>query len=76
MEALRPLLRLVIRSEEFRRSLLTALRVGKHVLEQNAEGSVESVLDKGEEQGLQAAAEEAQRAVVSFLFLISETYSV
>lgn len=64
MEALRPLLRLAIRSEEFRTSILTALRVAKHVIEGNAEGSLENVLEKGEEEGLQEASKEAQKSIV------------
>jgi len=63
MESLRPLLRLMIRSEEFRTMLISALRVAKHVVEQNVEGSLESVMEKGEKQGMQAAADEAKSAV-------------
>jgi len=62
-EALRPLLRLTIRSDEFRRVLLTALRVAKHVIEQNVEGSVERVMDRGEQEGMEGATKEAKEAI-------------
>lgn len=64
MESLRPLLRLMLRSDEFRTTLVSALRVAKHVVEQNMEGSLESVMDRGEREGVQGATKEAKKAVV------------
>jgi hypothetical protein len=64
MESLRPLTRLMVRSDEFRRTLISALRVAKHVVEQNMEGSLESVMEKGERKGTQAATEEVKSAFV------------
>jgi hypothetical protein len=61
IESLRPLLRLSVRSVNFRNTLLSFLRVMKHVWEQNVEGSMETVLQKGEQQGVRPAAEEAKR---------------
>jgi hypothetical protein len=72
MEALRPLLRLTVRSEDFRNTLLAALRVVKHILEEHSEGSFESVLEKGEKEGVQAAAQEAKREVKATMENIEE----
>jgi len=63
MEALRPLLRLTLRSDQFRKVLISALRIAKHVVEEHSEGDAEIVMDKGEKQGVKEAANEAQRQV-------------
>jgi len=60
IEALRPLLRLSIRSEEFRSLLFSALRIAKHVIEGQAEGDLEDVLATGEKHGVEAGAEKAK----------------
>jgi len=61
VESLRPLLRLSLRSVNFRETLLSFLRVFKHVFEQNVDGSMEEVLATGEQQGWQQAGEAARR---------------
>jgi len=63
LESLRPLMRLIVRSEEFRTSLISALRVAKHVIEQNQEGSIEGVLETGEKKGIEQAGREVRQAV-------------
>jgi len=63
MESVRPLLRLLVRSEQFRSTLIAALKVGKHIIEENAEGSVDKILEKGEKKGFEAAAKEAKSAI-------------
>lgn len=63
MESLRPLLRLMVRSDDFRTTLMSALRIAKHVLEQNMEGSMEKVMEKGERYGTAAATQEAKEAI-------------
>jgi hypothetical protein len=60
IESLRPLLRLSVRSVNFRNTFLSFLRILKHVWEQNVEGSVEDVLEKGEQQG-EPALQEAKK---------------
>jgi len=61
VESLRPLLRLSLRSVNFRETLLSFLRVFKHVFEQNVDGSVEQVLAKGENEGWKAAGREVRK---------------
>lgn len=75
MESLRPLLQLLIRSDEFRTTLVSALRVAKHVIEENMEGSLESVLEKGEKKGSEAAGEEAKSALVGIWSWKSSNFS-
>jgi hypothetical protein len=62
-ESLRPLLRLTIRSIEFRKSLFSALLVAKHVIEEYAEGSVEEAMEKGEKEGIESTTEYAKKSV-------------
>jgi len=57
---LRPLLRLSVRSVDFRKTCMSFLRVLKHVWEDNVEGDMEVVLEKGENKGLRPAVEEVQ----------------
>jgi len=61
IQALRPLLRLSVRSVDFRKTCVSFLRVFKHVWEDNVEGSMEMVIEKGEKQGIKPAVEKAQK---------------
>lgn len=63
MESLRPLLRLLVRSDEFRGALISALRVATSVVDQNMEGSLDKVMKKGEKEGIEAAGKEVGKAV-------------
>jgi hypothetical protein len=61
IDSLRPLLRLSLRSVEFRQTSLGLLRVLKHIFEDNVEGSVEGVLENAEKGGWQPAKQEVKR---------------
>jgi len=60
IESLRPLLRISLRSVDFRNLIMSFLRILKHIWEENAEGDAEEVLKKGEKD-FDAAKEEAKK---------------
>jgi len=61
IESLRPLLRLSVRSVNFRTTFTSFLKVFKHVFEDNVEGSMEEVIETGEQQGVRPAVQQAKR---------------
>jgi hypothetical protein len=61
IQALRPLLRLSLRSVNFRNMMLAFLRIMKHVWEDNETIDVEKMMMEGEHRGLDSVKEEARK---------------
>jgi hypothetical protein len=62
IQALRPLLRLSLRSDDFRKTFLSCLKIMKHIFEENVpEGSFESVLETGRQVGSGEAVQQANQ---------------